>query len=90
MVRQRTRLEIYCDILRAIRKNNHSGVKRIIIQRQSRMSYDRLVKYLDEMKKYHLIVKNKQVHISNKGVKYLRDCKTLDMQISLFEKKYLK
>ena len=90
MIRQRTRLEIYCDILRAIKKNGHSGAKRTIIQRQSRMSYDRLVKYLDEMKKYHLIINHKQVHISDKGVKYLRDCKTLDIQISLFERKYLK
>ena len=90
MFHQRNRLEIYCDILRAIEKNPKDGAKRTIVQRQSGMSYDRLVKYLDEMKKHDLIVKNKRVHVSKKGSRYLQDCKKLNKQTRLIQRKYFR
>ena len=70
---RRAKLEIYFDILNAIQNEAAYGqVKPTRLQYGSNMSYDKLTRYLDELKVKNMI-NNPPLFITEKGRLFLKD-----------------
>lgn len=70
---RRHRLEIYSDILRVIEEGrNGKELRPTKIQLTVKTSYDKLVKYLDELEENKLIYK-KPFSITERGMQFLSD-----------------
>ena len=70
---RRAKLEIYFDILDAIQNEAVYGqVKPTRLQYGSNMSYDKLTRYLDELKVKNMI-NDQQLSITEKGRQFLKD-----------------
>lgn len=70
---RRHRLEIYSDILRVIEEGrNGKEIRPTKIQLTVKTSYDKLVKYLDELEENKLIYK-KPFSITERGRQFLND-----------------
>ncbi|MDH3277172.1 MAG: transcriptional regulator [Nitrosopumilus sp.] len=70
---QRSRLEIYNDVLSAIQNATGNGeVKPTRVQQLCNMSYDKFSKILGELKKNNLICYS-PLKITKKGQKFLQD-----------------
>jgi len=69
---RRHRLEIYSDILRVIGGGNGKELRPTKIQLTVKTSYDKLVKYLDELEENKLIYK-KPFSITERGRQFLSD-----------------
>ena len=75
---RRSKLEIYHDILNAIKKESTYGeVKPTRIQFISHTSYDKLITYFDELEKKQLLVKS-TLTITEKGQKFLQEYHKID------------
>jgi len=72
---RRHKLQIYFDILSAIREEsmNEAGAKPTRIQHLSNMSYDKLSRYLDELEKKKMISRADILSLTEKGHEFLRD-----------------
>ncbi len=72
---RRHKLQIYFDILSAIREEsmNEGGAKPTRIQHLSNMSYDKLSRYLDELENKKMISKADTLSLTQKGHEFLRD-----------------
>ena len=72
---RRHKLQIYFDILAAIREEsmNEAGAKPTRIQHLSNMSYDKLSRYLDELENKKMISRADILSLTEKGHEFLRD-----------------
>jgi len=87
---RRGKLEIFFDILTAIHDEHvDNGVVRPTrVHHRLKLSYDRMLPYLDELKKLHMISKS-ALSITEKGSRFLADYnKIRDLQAKI-EKSYL-
>src|ERR687885_1667912 len=71
---QRSKSQIYNDILNAINleSNNGEGAKPTRVQSLSNLAYDKLVRYLDELEIKKMIMQN-PLRITEKGYDFLED-----------------
>jgi len=72
---KRSKLQIYFDVLSAIlvEKQNNSEVSKTRLQHKSNTSYDKLLKYLDEMNKKGLIKLENEIDTTEMGIKFHQD-----------------
>ena len=72
---KRSKLQIYYDIIVAINqdKNENEKVSKTRIQQKCNTSYDKLVKYLDEMEQKGLIQTSQDIEITQRGQKFFND-----------------
>ena len=72
---RRSKLQLYYDIISAIVEDNQNNdsVSPTRIQFKCNTSYDKLTKYLEEMKERHIIAKEKSIKITEKGMKFHHD-----------------
>ncbi len=81
MKKRRSKLRILADILETIYEENGARVTQILYK--ANLSYDRLVKYLDELKTKELIVEKKddegvRYYLTKKGKDFLREFKKIE------------
>ena len=72
---KRSKLQIYFDVLSAIlvEKQDNSEVSKTRLQHKSNTSYDKLLKYLDEMNKKGLIKLENEIDTTEMGIKFHQD-----------------
>lgn len=72
---KRSKLQIYYDIIGAINQDKleNDTISKTRIQQKCNTSYDKLVKYLDEMEQKGLIQANQDIEITQKGHKFFND-----------------
>ena len=72
---RRSRIQLYYDIVSAIVEDsqNNDSVSPTRIQFKCNTSYDKLTKYLEEMKDRQIIEKDKTIKITDKGMKFHQD-----------------
>jgi len=72
---RRHKLQIYYDILSAIQEEatTDEGAKPTRIQHLSNMSYDKLMRYLDELVAKKMINKASTLSLTDQGRDFLRD-----------------
>ena len=68
---KRTRIQLYFDIISAIIQEEDISPTRI--QFKCNTSYDKLTKYLDEMKERQIIAQEKSIIVTEKGMKFHHD-----------------
>jgi len=68
---KRTRIQLYFDIISAIIQEEDISPTRI--QFKCNTSYDKLMKYLQEMEKREIIAKNGSIGVTEKGKKFHTD-----------------
>ena len=75
MKNKRSKLQIYFDVLSAIlvEKQNNSEVSKTRLQHKSNTSYDKLLKYLDEMSEKGLIKLENEIDTTEMGTKFHQD-----------------
>ena len=75
MKNKRSKLQIYFDVLSAIlvEKQDNSEVSKTRLQHKSNTSYDKLLKYLDEMNKKGLIKLENEIDTTEMGIKFHQD-----------------
>ena len=75
MKNKRSKLQIYFDVLSAIlvEKQNNSEVSKTRLQHKSNTSYDKLLKYLDEMSEKGLIKLENEIDTTEMGIKFHQD-----------------
>ena len=87
---QRSKLEIYYDILSAIEKDTEGGeAKKTRVQQLCNMSYDKMSKHLIELKRKNLI-QNPILKITKKGKKFLQDYSKIENFTKKMEIDFLK
>lgn len=71
----RNKLQIYHDILSAIQEEmmSEGGAKPTRIQQLSNTSYDKFLRYLDELVSRDLVVKGDNLLITDRGRDFLRE-----------------
>ncbi|MEM2760827.1 MAG: winged helix-turn-helix domain-containing protein [Nitrososphaerales archaeon] len=72
---RRHKLQIYYDILVAIQQETtaEGGARPTRIQHLSNMSYDKLVRYLDELVEKEMISRGETLVLTDKAREFLRD-----------------
>lgn len=72
---RRSKLQIYYDIFTAIIKDKQDNgeISNTRIQFKSNTSYDKLLKYLDEMNQKGIIKKGKQIEVTETGMQFYND-----------------
>ena len=75
MKNKRSKLQIYFDVITAIlvEKQNNSEISKTRLQHKSNTSYDKLLKYLDEMSEKGLIKLENEIDTTELGVKFHQD-----------------
>ena len=75
MKNKRSKLQIYFDVLSAIlvEKQDNSEISKTRLQHKSNTSYDKLLKYLDEMSEKGLIKLENEIDTTEMGVKFHQD-----------------
>ena len=75
MKNKRSKLQIYFDVLSAIlvEKQDNSEISKTRLQHKSNTSYDKLLKYLDEMSEKGLIKLENEIDTTELGVKFHQD-----------------
>ena len=68
-------MQIYFDVISAImtEKQDNEEVSKTRLQHKSNTSYDKLLKYLDEMSKKGLIKMEKEIDTTELGTKFYND-----------------
>lgn len=86
---KRNKLQIYHDILDAIKQENIDGtVKPTRVQFLSNMSYDKLTVYLDDLASKQMIIKSPLV-LADKGHQFLLDYGKINDTIKKLGLEYL-
>ena len=72
---RRSKLQIYYDIFGAILKDKQDNEKisNTRIQFKSNTSYDKLLKYLDEMDQKGIITKGERIDVTELGMQFYND-----------------
>ena len=72
---KRSKLQIYFDVFSAIltEKQDNNGISKTRLQHKSNTSYDKLLKYLDEMNEKGLIKLDNDIDTTDLGDKFYRD-----------------
>jgi predicted transcriptional regulator len=72
---KRSKLQIYFDVITAIlvEKQNNSEISKTRLQHKSNTSYDKLLKYLDEMSEKGLIKLENEIDTTELGIKFHED-----------------
>ena len=72
---RRSKIQLYFDIVSAIVEDaqNNDSVSPTRIQFKCNTSYDKLTKYLEEMKERQIIEQQKSIKITEKGMKFHED-----------------
>ncbi|ARS64629.1 hypothetical protein NMSP_1011 [Candidatus Nitrosomarinus catalina] len=75
MKNKRSKLQIYFDVITAIlvEKQNNSEISKTRLQHKSNTSYDKLLKYLDEMSEKGLIKLENEIDTTELGIKFHED-----------------
>ena len=75
MKNKRSKLQIYFDVITAIlvEKQNTSEISKTRLQHKSNTSYDKLLKYLDEMNEKGLIKMEDEIDTTDLGTKFYQD-----------------
>ena len=75
MKNKRSKLQIYFDVLSAIltEKQDNSDISKTRLQHKSNTSYDKLLKYLDEMSQKGLIKLDNEIDTTEMGMKFHQD-----------------
>ena len=75
MKNKRSKLQIYFDVLSAIlvEKQDNTEISKTRLQHKSNTSYDKLLKYLDEMSEKGLIKLENNVDTTDMGLKFYQD-----------------
>lgn len=75
MKNKRSKLQIYFDVLSAIltEKQDNSEISKTRLQHKSNTSYDKLLKYLDEMSQKGLIKLDNEIDTTEMGMKFHQD-----------------
>ncbi len=82
-------MEIYNDILSAIKMELTNGeAKPTRVQTLSNLAYDKLVRYLDELERKNMVVKN-PLRITEKGQDFLQDYDRIKEFVAAMGVKYL-
>ena len=77
MKNKRSKLQIYFDVLSAIlvEKQDNTEISKTRLQHKSNTSYDKLLKYLDEMSEKGLIKLENEIDTTEMGLKFHQDLK---------------
>jgi len=72
---KRSKLQIYFDVLSAIlvEKQDNTEISKTRLQHKSNTSYDKLLKYLDEMSEKGLIKLENNIDTTDMGLKFYQD-----------------
>jgi len=72
---KRSKLQIYFDVISAIivEKQDNEEVSKTRLQHKSNTSYDKLLKYLDEMTEKGLIKTENEIDTTELGIKFYND-----------------
>ena len=81
---KRTRIQLYFDIISAIIQEEDISPTRI--QFKCNTSYDKLMKYLEEMQKREIIARNGAIDVTDKGKKFYTDYSKINDLISEISK----
>ncbi|MDC0070179.1 hypothetical protein OAJ36_02560 [Nitrosopumilus sp.] len=75
MKNKRSKLQIYFDVLSAIlvEKQDNTEISKTRLQHKSNTSYDKLLKYLDEMSEKGLIKLENEIDTTEMGIKFHQD-----------------
>ena len=75
MKTKRSKLQIYFDVITAIlsEKQDNDEISKTRIQHKSNTSYDKLLKYLDEMSQKGLIKLDYEIGATEMGLKFHQD-----------------
>ena len=75
MKNKRSKLQIYFDVLSAIlvEKQDNVEISKTRLQHKSNTSYDKLLKYLDEMSEKGLIKLENNIDTTDMGLKFYQD-----------------
>ena len=75
MKNKRSKLQIYFDVISAIivEKQDNEEVSKTRLQHKSNTSYDKLLKYLDEMTEKGLIKMENEIDTTELGIKFYND-----------------
>ena len=75
MRNKRSKLQIYFDVFSAIllEKQDNEVISKTRLQHKSNTSYDKLLKYLDEMTKKGLITQDNKIGTTQLGTKFYQD-----------------
>ena len=75
MKNKRSKLQIYFDVFSAIliEKQDSDTISKTRLQHKSNTSYDKLLKYLDEMNEKGLIKMGKEINVTELGNKFHQD-----------------
>ena len=81
---KRTKIQLYFDIISAIIQEEDISPTRI--QFKCNTSYDKLMKYLEEMQKREIIARNGSIDVTDKGKKFYTDYSKIKDLISEISK----
>ena len=75
MKNKRSKLQIYFDVISAIivEKQDNEEVSKTRLQHKRNTSYDKLLKYLDEMTEKGLIKTENEIDTTELGIKFYND-----------------
>ena len=84
MRNKRSKLQIYFDVFSAIllEKQDNEVISKTRLQHKSNTSYDKLLKYLDEMTKKGLITQDNKIDTTQSGTKFYQDYSSVNDLIS--------
>ena len=87
---RRTKTQIFFDVITAIIDDtrNNELVSPTRIQVKCNTSYDKLTKYLEEMERREMIVKEKSITITEKGMEFHKDYSRINELINEMDKKF--
>jgi predicted transcriptional regulator len=73
-ISRRDRLKIYADLLAVLKEEaNNEKIVLIRVQTQMNVPFDRLKKYISELKNFGLIQGDTSLKLTEKGKQYLRE-----------------
>ena len=81
---KRSKLQIYFDVFSAIliEKQDNAEISKTRLQHKSNTSYDKLLKYLDEMTDKGLIKMENKIDTTESGTKFHRDYSNVNILIN--------
>ena len=81
---KRSKLQIYFDVFSAIiiEKQDNEEISKTRLQHKSNTSYDKLLKYLDEMTDKGLIKMENKIDTTESGTKFHRDYSNVNILIN--------
>jgi len=84
MKNKRSKLQIYYDIISAIQSDKQSNgeVSKTRIQQKCNTSYDKLIKYIQEMEEKNLLKNNTGLEVTELGYRFFDDYSKVNNMIN--------